>query len=110
MIGVVAFVLPFALAQRALAFAGALTMIASIGLGIYHSGVEQKWWEGPTTCTSGSISGVKTGDLLTKIMNAPVIHCDQIAWEMWHLSMASWNAVLSAVLVVIWLTATFKRR
>ena len=83
-------------------------MLTSVGLGIYHSGVEQKWWEGPTTCTSGDISGVKADDLLNQIMNAPVVHCDQIAWEMWHLSMASWNAVISAALVVIWLMAAFR--
>jgi disulfide bond formation protein DsbB len=107
-IGAVALLLPSVLAQRALALAGALTMIASVGLGIYHSGVEQKWWLGPTTCTSGDISGVKADDLLNQIMNAPVVHCDQIAWSMWGLSMASWNAVFSAVLVVIWLMAAFK--
>ncbi len=108
-IGVVALLVPNVMAQRLLALAGALTMVVSVGLGSYHSGVEQKWWEGPTTCTAGSISGVKTDDLLNQIMNADVIHCDQIAWSMWGLSMASWNAVISAVLVAIWLTAASRR-
>ena len=108
-IGVVALLVPNVMAQRLLALAGALTMLVSVGLGSYHSGVEQKWWEGPTTCTSGDISKVNADDLLNQIMNAPVVHCDQIAWSMWGLSMASWNAVISAVLVAIWLTAASRR-
>ena len=108
-IGVVALLVPNGVIQRVLALAGALTMVVSVGLGIYHSGVEQKWWEGPTTCTSGDISQVNADDLLNQIMNAPVVHCDQIAWSMWGLSMASWNAVISAVLVAIWLTAASRR-
>ena len=108
-IGVVALLVPNGVIQRVLALAGALTMVVSVGLGIYHSGVEQKWWQGPTTCTSGDISKVNADDLLNQIMNAPVVHCDQIAWSMWGLSMASWNAVISAVLVAIWLTVASRR-
>ena len=107
-LGAVTLLLPSVIAQRTLSVAGALTMLTSVGLGIYHSGVEQKWWLGPTTCTSGDISGVKADDLLNQIMNAPVVHCDQIAWEMFSLSMASWNAVISAGLVVVWLMAAFR--
>ena len=31
----------------------ALLWIASAFFGVYHSGVEWKWWPGPTTCTGG---------------------------------------------------------
>jgi disulfide bond formation protein DsbB len=108
-IGVLALVVPNVLAQRLLALAGAGAMLVSVGLGIYHSGVEQKYWEGPTTCTSGNISGINADDLLTQIMNAPVAQCDQIAWSLLGLSMASWNAVISALLVALWLWAAARK-
>lgn len=107
-IGVLALLVPGVLLQRLLALAGAVTMLVSAGLGIYHAGVEQTWWPGPTTCTAGDISQVSADDLLTQIMNAPVVHCDQIAWSMWGLSMAGWNAAISAVLVVIWAWAALR--
>ena len=53
-IGIVALVLP----RAALAWLGALAAMATAGVGAYHTGVERGWWEGPTTCTSGSIGGL----------------------------------------------------
>ena len=38
--------------------AGALAALTTAGIGAYHSGVERHWWEGPSTCTSGAISGI----------------------------------------------------
>ena len=53
------------LAQRfpGLAKAGLTLLVllwfASMVFGIYHSGVEWKWWPGPSTCTGGgSLSGL----------------------------------------------------
>lgn len=108
LLGLLALALPDR-ARQLLAWAGAATMTVSAGLGLYHAGVEQKWWEGPTTCTSGDISGVATGDLLDQIMNAPVVHCDQIAWSMWGISMAGWNGILSLGLAALWLAAALRR-
>jgi disulfide bond formation protein DsbB len=108
-LGAVALLMPGLREQRLLAFAGGLGMIGSTLLGLYHTGVEKHWWLGPTTCTSGDISSAKATDLLNQIMTAPVEHCDQVAWEMWGISMASWNMLISAVLVAVWFTAAFKR-
>ena len=107
--GIVALLVPMAIARRGLAGLGAITMLVSTGLGLYHTGVERHWWPGPTTCTSsGNVTGVSTSDLLNQIMNAPVAHCDQAAWEMFGLSMASWNMVFSFVLALIWLWAAWQ--
>ncbi|WP_224824759.1 disulfide bond formation protein B [Cognatishimia sp. MH4019] len=84
---------------------GALAAAASGGIGIFHTGVERGWWEGPSSCTSGDISGVSAEDLLDQIMTAPLVRCDEIAWEMLGLSMASWNAVASFALMALWLMA-----
>ena len=100
-IGVLALVLRW----RLLAVLGAGAALVAAGLGLYHTGVERQWWQGPTTCTSGSIVGVDPKDLLDQILAAPIVRCDEVAWQLLGLSMASWNAVLSLGLAIIWIAA-----
>jgi disulfide bond formation protein DsbB len=90
---------------RFLPWFGALAAAATAAVGIYHTGVEQKWWLGPTTCTSGSVAGISADDLLAQINNAPLIRCDEVAWALVGVSMASWNAIFSALLVLLWIVA-----
>ena len=92
-------------AYRPLALLGALAALTTAGVGIYHTGVEKGWWEGPSTCTAGEIAGMSADDLLESILATPVIRCDDILWEMFGLSMASWNAIISMGLALIWLVA-----
>ncbi|MEM0943927.1 MAG: disulfide bond formation protein B, partial [Pseudomonadota bacterium] len=42
--------------RRALAGLGGLAALATAGIGLFHAGVEQKWWEGPSTCTAGDLT------------------------------------------------------
>ena len=91
--------------QRGLALLGALAALTTAGLGLYHSGVERAWWQGPDTCTSGGISGVSADQLLDQILAAPIVRCDEVAWQMAGLSMASWNMLASLALALIWLAA-----
>ena len=100
-IGVVA----LAAGLRVFAWLGALAALTTAGLGLYHTGVERQWWQGPTTCTSGSIDGVDPTDLLNQILAAPIVRCDQVAWQMLGLSMASWNMLASLALAGIWIMA-----
>ncbi len=100
-IGVIAFVIP----GRLLPLMGAVAALTTSALGVYHSGVEQGWWEGPSSCSSSGVSGISTDDLFDQIMNAPLVRCDEIPWQMLGLSMAGWNAVISLGLVVFWLQA-----
>lgn len=85
---------------------GALTMATSVGFGIYHTGVERAWWQGPTSCSGTDIGGLSAEELLNHVMAAPVVRCTDVAWEMFGLSMASWNAVASLGLMAVWLVAT----
>lgn len=89
---------------RILPILGAAAAATSAGIAAFHVGVEQKWWEGLTSCTAGSIEGISTADLLNPdvIVAAPV-RCDAIAWQLMGVSMAGWNMILSAMLVGIWL-------
>jgi disulfide bond formation protein DsbB len=109
-LGLVALVIPASMLTRLLVLAGGLTSLVGAGLGLYHTGVEKHWWQGPSTCTSGDVSGIKTDDLLNQIMNAPVVHCDQVAWSMFGISMASYNMLISLVLAGLWFWAASKPR
>ena len=90
---------------RILYLLGALAAATTGGIGVYHTGVERGWWKGPDTCTSGDISGLSTDDLLDQIMTAPIVRCDEVAWEMFGLSMASWNALAAFAFAALWLIA-----
>lgn len=89
-----------------LVIAGALAAATTAAIGLYHTGVERDWWEGPSSCTSasGGLGDLSGADLLA--MDGPaLILCDQVAWAMMGISMASWNAIFSLFLVAIWIMA-----
>ncbi|QDL90776.1 disulfide bond formation protein B [Paroceanicella profunda] len=96
--------------SRRLAGLAAVVLAVSAGLGLFHAGVEQGWWQGPMACTSSGVEGMSTNDLMAQIMAAPLVRCDEIAWSFLDLSMAAWNGVFSAVLVLVWLSAARARR
>jgi len=89
----------------ALPLTGALAALSTAAIGLYHTGVERGWWQGPNSCTSGPIDGLSTDDLMARIMAAPLVRCDDVPWEMFNLSMASWNAIASVALALLWLAA-----
>lgn len=90
---------------RLLCWPGAAIMAVSTGLGVFHSGVERDWWEGPSTCTSGDITGLSPDQLMEQILAAPLVRCDEIAWTLFGLSMPNWNAIISLGLCLMWLVA-----
>lgn len=91
-----------------LAWLGALAALSTAAIGFYHVGVEQGWWEGPTSCTSSSVTGVSAEELLNQILAAPLVRCDDIAWQFAGISMAGWNAIASLFLAVLWVQAARK--
>ena len=105
-VGLVALALP---AQRLLPILGAVAASVTAGIGLYHAGVEQGWWQGPSSCTSSDISGLSPQQLMDQIMAAPLVRCDDIPWELFGISMAGWNALLSAGLVLVWIAAWRQR-
>ena len=79
----------------------ALGMLWNAGLGVYHSGVEWKWWAGPQEC-SGALEGLgSAGGLANRLESFNVVRCDDAAWRFLGLSLAGYNALISAALVVI---------
>ncbi len=78
--------------RRAIGAAGLLFLINS-GIALYHSGVERKWWEGISGCSTPNMSG-SIEDLLERIKNTDVVRCDEIPWELFGLSMANYNVAM----------------
>ncbi|MGE3905223.1 MAG: disulfide bond formation protein B, partial [Reyranellaceae bacterium] len=79
-----------------IALAG-LAMIVSAGIGAFHVGVEQKWWAGPTGCSGGSLAGLDPAEAMKRLMETPVVRCDEVPWSLFGISMAGWNMIVSGV-------------
>lgn len=85
---------------------GSMAASATAILGAYHTGVERGWWLGPQNCAGDQgLGGLSGGDLLSTAEAPRVVLCNQVAWEFLGLSMASWNALFSALLVLLWVLA-----
>jgi disulfide bond formation protein DsbB len=84
-----------ATASRWLTILGGLALLTSAGIGLFHVGVEQLWWEGTAECgatgTPDSLEALKQ-----QLMAQPIVRCTDIAWEMFGISMAGYNFLLSA--------------
>jgi disulfide bond formation protein DsbB len=80
-----------------LLFAGlAVLALYNAGLGIYHSGVEWRRWEGPASCTAtGDLGG---GSIIERLKNEVPPSCTDAVWRFLGLSFAGWNVIVSLVL------------
>lgn len=85
---------------------GALAALVTGGIGVFHAGVEYQWWEGLQACTVNALEGLSSGDLLdTNLGAGGPVRCDRPAWVLFGISMAGWNALISAGLAALWLAA-----
>ena len=79
----------------------ALGMLWNAGLGVYHAGVEWKFWAGPQEC-SGALEGLgSAGGLANRLESFNVVRCDDAAWRFLGLSLAGYNALISVALAAI---------
>jgi disulfide bond formation protein DsbB len=93
----------FAWPRLALAFAlvAITALLVGAGIGVFHAGVEYGWWPGPQTCSGSIPPGLSAEELRKYLFSARMVRCDQVAWSLWGISMAGWNALLSTALAVI---------
>ena len=75
-----------------------ITWIASSVAGLYHFGIEMNFWTGPDGCSS-SIDFSK--DTLKYLLNKSTIKCDEVMFNIFGLSLAGWNALMSFVMFLI---------
>jgi len=91
---------------------GAGAALTTAGIGLYHTGVERGFWPGPSACSGGGddLGAMSGADLLSLDITGSVVMCDEVAWSLAGLSMASWNALASLALAALWLAAALRSR
>jgi disulfide bond formation protein DsbB len=88
-------------AAAALTILAGVAALAGAGIALYHVGVEQQWWPGTSGCGAGALSGAGGLDALrAQIESAPIVRCSDVAWSLFGISMAGYNALLSAALAL----------
>ncbi|HYG88012.1 MAG TPA: disulfide bond formation protein B [Azospirillum sp.] len=81
----------------ALLVASGFALLANAGIAFYHVGVEHHWWAGTAGCgVTGSAMTLE--DLRAQVMRAPVVRCDEIQWELFGITMAGYNVMISLAL------------
>jgi disulfide bond formation protein DsbB len=78
-----------------------LVFLVSIGFAFYHVGVEQHWFAGPSACTQRTAAPTTLEEMRQRILNAPVVRCDQPQWSLYGVSLAGWNLLASFVMALI---------
>jgi disulfide bond formation protein DsbB len=96
-------VVSFAWPRLALVFVlTAITaLVVTSALGVFHAGVEYHWWQGPQACSGNIPRGLSAEQLKKFLLGARMVRCDETVWSLWGLSMAGWNALLSAILAFV---------
>ena len=79
----------------------ALAALSNSAFGVYHAGVEWKLWQGPTDCV-GPIGNLgRAGNLWERLDTVKVVRCDEVQWRFLGLSLAGYNALISALMAAI---------
>ena len=78
--------------KRVMVGLAALAVLISGLIGGFHAGVEYGWWEGLTSCSTAIDT---SGNAMDAIMNAPVFRCDVAPWDLFGISLAGWNFLIS---------------
>lgn len=87
----------------------ALAFFVNAGIAVFHSGVERKWWAGLEGCSTPDMSG-SIEELIARIEATAVTRCDEIAWELFGLSLANYNVLLCAGAGIACIAYLLKRR
>ncbi|OYW14385.1 MAG: hypothetical protein B7X02_00145 [Rhodospirillales bacterium 12-54-5] len=89
------------LAWRVFVALGICGWLATGTLGLVHTAIEA----GILTENSGCVAGAATNDsvdaLRNAILNAPIVACNEVAARFLGLSMATWNAIGAALLIML---------
>lgn len=80
----------------------------SAWLGLYHAGIEYKWWPGPASCTG---SGIPTeGPLLGPLAPSDVVLCDVVPWSLMGISLAGFNFLISLLVAALSVWGAWRSR
>jgi disulfide bond formation protein DsbB len=92
-------------APRSLLVAGFAVLLCAAAFnsafGVFHAGVEWGFWPGPTECTGSAVDFGAPGSLLDNLKTAKVVRCDEVQWSFLGLSLAGYNALISALMAAL---------
>lgn len=88
-------------AARALIALTGLVMVAGAGIAAYHSGVEWKFWPGPSGCSGGTALSTNVADLLAQAKQARIVPCDKPPFRVLGFSPANANVLISIAFALI---------
>ena len=90
----------------ALVMVAVAALLVTSATGAYHAGVEYHWWKGPQECTGTIPPNLSMEELKRYLFSAKMVRCDETAWSMLGISMAGWNAIISAALALVLVVGT----
>jgi disulfide bond formation protein DsbB len=72
-------------------------------VGVYQAGAEWQFWLGPSDCSAGnsSTNPADVGGLLDAIRSSTVVSCTDPRLRILGLSLAGWNALVMAALILV---------
>jgi disulfide bond formation protein DsbB len=82
-------------AARSLAWLAIAALIVTGAIGVFHAGVEWKFWPGPPHCTGTGYDPRRDGDVIQ------IVRCDEAQWRLLGISLAGYNAILSLAVAAI---------
>lgn len=88
----------------------ALSFAVTAGIGGFHVGVEQGWWEGTSECVADTSNTVSIDQLKAQIMSAPLSKCNEVAWELFGISMAGYNMLFAAAMALFMIIAASRNK
>lgn len=79
-----------------------ITFAIGGAIALFHVGVEEQWWTFNSDC-AGDVSkpGGSVSDFLAALKKAPIVRCDAKVPFLFGLTMAVYNTLLSAGMVVV---------
>lgn len=80
-----------------------VAVIGGVGVAIYHTGVEQAWWNPTTRCVPHIILQENTtyDDFMKQVNAAPIGDCSKPAFRILGFSLAEMNVIINLLLLAI---------
>jgi disulfide bond formation protein DsbB len=76
-------------------------MLWNSGLGVYHAGIEWKFWPGPQDCSGPIDKFGAARDALKSLQHMSLVRCDEAAIRILGLSLSGWNVLVSLGLACV---------
>ena len=86
--------------------------LAGTAIAVYHVGVERHWWVSVAACGGADASAITIESLNAQLSVQADKPCDRVDWTLFGISMAGYNAALSALLgaAALWAWRLFNGR